>query len=189
MIKVVNVSAGITNKTQLLFESSDFLESESDDKKLLSLKPYGMQIATDGSRPSLLLRDEKNEHNMPVALNNIEAGVALTQSNPSLAPSTPHRVFELLAQSLNIRIVSCTFVEIKACQQFVKLTLENHPTQSFLKLRADEAMSLCLHLNVPIFATAQYMAKSRVLASEAETIAKTLALNPEVLKSQQKYMQ
>lgn len=187
-MKILN-SDSSSQKTQFLFESSDFAEGDLFEKDLLKLVPYGLQIATDGSRPVLLLKDEKNQHTMPVTMNAIEAGVALTQSNPTTVPTTPHKVLENLLQSLSLRIESCVFVEIRASQQFVLLKLQNHPGQESLKMRAEEAMSVCLHLNVPIYATAAFMARSRVLAAEAENIAKTLALNPEVLKSQQKYIQ
>ncbi len=43
-----------------------------------------------------------------------------------------------------------------------------------VKLRADEAMSLCLFLDVPLFATKNFIGKSRVMNTEVESSAQKI---------------
>jgi bifunctional DNase/RNase len=170
--------------------SSDFYEeNRSRDEDLIKLVPFGISLTQDPSRPTLLLRDEKNEHSLPVPLSPIEAGVTLHQSNKSNSPSNTHKVTELLLETLNIKISRCVFVEIRNQAQYVRLFLENHPSHGSLKVRADEAMSLCLQLKIEIFATPQFMTKSKVLDVEIEGLKQGLKLNPQVLVKHHQYIQ
>ncbi|GIL21252.1 MAG: hypothetical protein BroJett041_23660 [Candidatus Jettenia caeni] len=179
------VPTGVT--AQILFQG-EFDETQMNDSDLIKLVPYGMQISTDGVSPILLLKEEKGEATMPVPLNHLEAGVAITQSNKQAPPVTPHKLTQLLFESLNIQIQSCVFTEIKGPHQYVHLNFIGHPALTFLKVRADEAMSLCLHLNVPFFATAAFIAKSRVLIAEIEGVQRGLNANPGILVNPQKYI-
>jgi hypothetical protein len=47
--------------------------------------------------------------------------------------------------------------------------LSGHPKTNSIKLRADEAMSLCLHLGTPIFATKNFIGRSRVMNAEVQS--------------------
>jgi hypothetical protein len=132
-------------------------------RDMVRLKPYGVSLLPDPNRPILLLKDDSGGHTLPVNINPLEAGVALTQFNKSGVPVTPHKVTEVLLQSLDIRIEKCVFVEIKTNFQYVRLYLKNHPHLKSMKLRAEEVMSLCLHLNVDIYATPEFMLASREL--------------------------
>lgn len=170
------------------YQSDAFFEFNTNDQDLIKLIPFGVQLSADGLRPLLILKDEKGESTMPVTLNALEAGVALTQSNKNIAPTTPHRVTELLLESLNLKIESCVFIEIKGAYQYVQLKLSGHPTVKFIKVRADEAMSFCLHFNVPLFATKDFMARSRVLTAEQVGVAKGILANPEVLNKTHRYV-
>lgn len=176
----------IINLGELHFKSN--LASKVLDKDLLKLQPYGLQVSADGLRPLLLLRDEKNEHTMPVGLNPLEAGVALAQSNKTIAPTSPHKVMELLLESLKLKIESCVFVEVRGVQLIVELKVVGRSKLSLLKVRADEAMSLCLHLNVPIYATAEYMSQARVINVKTEGQMKDLLANPELFSKNHKYI-
>lgn len=173
--------------TQILFQG-DFSEAHLNDSDLIKLIPYGMQISPDGVSPILILKEEKGEATMPVPLNHLEAGVTITQSNKSGPQMTPHKLTQMMLESLNIQIESCVFTEIKGPHQFVRLNFKNHPYLPFMKVRADEAMSLCLHLNVPFFATAAFMAKSRILTAEIEGVQKGLMANPSILNKNHKYL-
>lgn len=130
-------------------------------KDLVKLIPFGLSLAPDMNRPLLLLKSETGDHTLPVALNPLEAGVALTQFNKTNAPVTPHRVTEALLASFDVKIEKCIFVEIKGHFQYVRLYLSNHPNLKSMKFRADEAMSLCLHLNVHFYATHQFVNASK----------------------------
>lgn len=169
----------------IVFSTQHFEENRFRDEDLIKLVPYGISMTTDPQRPTLLLRDSSGQHVLPVALNPLEAGMTLTQSNTRVTPATPHKFTKLFLDSLNIKIERCVFVEIKGSSQYVRIFLENHPSHGSFKLRADEAMSLCLYLNVDIYATLEFMNKSKVLAAEIEQFSKNFAFNPsEILKTQ-----
>jgi hypothetical protein len=166
-----------------LSEETPFLE-----KDLIRLRPYGLSVSTDFARPFLLLKDENHDYTLPVAINPLEAGVALTQANKSVAPTTPHRFTEVLLESLQMQIERCVFVEIKGHFQFVRLFLKNHPTQKTLKVRADEAMSLCLHLDIPIYASKEYIAKSRVMNAEMDGVSADIKAHPSIMQKNHPYV-
>jgi len=177
------------------FEAADV----SDDKKLIPLKPFGMQLSADGMRPMLLLKDASGELTLPVPLNPLEAGVTLTQSNKSITPTTPHRVTELLLEGLNLKVETCVFTEIKGLRQYVRLQIQSsipangemdlaNSSLKYLRVRAEEAMSFCLHFNVPMFATRNYIARSRTLSIELEGVTKGVQANPELMDKQHKFM-
>jgi bifunctional DNase/RNase len=158
------------------------------DHELLRFIPFGLQLSADGMNPVLLLRDEKGELTLPVLLNQLEAGVALTQSNKTIAPVSPHRVTELLLQGLNLQVESCQFIEVKGSHLYVRLNILGHQDLKFFKIRADEAMSFCLHLNVPIFATRDFVNQAKVLNAQTEGVIEGIKNNPEVLMRHHKYM-
>lgn len=171
------------------FSSQHHEENRYKDEDLIKLKPYGISLTTDPQRPTLLLRDETGTHVLPVNLSPLEAGVTLAQSAKTQAPVTPHRVTEWLLDTLQIQISRCVFVEIKGAQQYVRLHFENHPSHGSLKLRADEVMSLVLHLNVEIFATQELMRKSKLLSAEIETLEQALKVSPSLLARPHEYIQ
>ncbi len=143
-------------------------------KDLMRLIPFGLSLAPDMNRPLLLLKSENGDHTLPVALNPLEAGVTLTQFNKATVPTTPHRVSEAILASLDVKIDKCVFVEIKGHFQYVRLYLKGHPNMKSMKFRADEAMSLCLHLNVGFYATLEFMNASRAMNMQAEIINKDM---------------
>lgn len=157
------------NSSQIVFQSQDQEEEIFHQKDLIQLFPYGLNLTADLARPFLLMKDASHEHTLPVAVNPLEAGIALNQNSLSLTPSTPHRFTVHLLDSLGIKIQQCVFVEIKGVHQYVRLYLSGHPGLSSLKVQADEAMSLCLFLEVPIFATRSFITKSRVMSAQIES--------------------
>ncbi len=158
------------------------------EKDMIRLRPYGLSVSADFARPFLLLKDEKHTYTLPVAINPLEAGVALTQANKSVAPTTPHRFTEVLLESLHMQIEKCVFVEIKGHFQFVRLFLKNHPTQETLKVRADEAMSLCLHLDIPMYASKEYITKSRVMNAEMDGVSADIKAHPFLIQKNHPYI-
>lgn len=170
---------------------ADLLEVEGRNfsaEELIEVKPYGVSVGTDFARPFLLLKDEAHKYTLPVAVNPIEAGVTLSQANKSVAPTTPHKFTQLLMESLQIQVEKCVFVEIKGHFQYVRLYLKNHPYTKSIKLRADEAMSLCLYLNIPIYVTADFVEKSRVMSSEMDTVAKDISAHPRIMEKKHTYI-
>jgi hypothetical protein len=154
---------------QIVFADESFEEEIFHQENLVQLFPYGLSLATDAARPLLLLKDETFQYTLPVAISPIEAGVAMSQNNKSKVTSTPHRFTEHLLQSLDMEIKQAVFVEIRGSHQYLRLYLSGHKEMNSIKLRADEVMSLCLHLNVPLFATKAYIGRSRVMNAAMES--------------------
>jgi uncharacterized protein len=148
-------------------ENVDFFHEE-----LIELKPYGMSLADAGVRPFLIMKDTTGQYVLPVGISQIEAGVTLTQSSPVAVPVTLHRFSELLLTSLDIQIERCVFIEIKGLHQYVRVYMAGHPRYQSLKLRADEAMSLCLHLKVPFYATKSFIQRSKLMIAEVTGLAR-----------------
>lgn len=175
--------------------SPDFLFSKPQDERvnfdendLVELKPYGLSLSNDASRPFLILKDPTGEYTLPVGINQLEAGVTLTQSANSSMPVTLHKFSESLIQSLDLKLERCVFVEIKGQHQYVRIYMSGHPSYQSLKFRADEVMSLCIHLKVPLFATKSYINRSKVMNAEMIGIAKGLADHPLSLVKPHQYL-
>lgn len=174
---------------KIVFHREHFEEHKISEDNLIRLYPYGLTLIQDSSRPTFLLKDETGKWTLPVSLSPIEAGVALQQANQSMVPTTPHKVTELLLQTLNLKIHRCLFVEIKGHHQFVRLFFEGHPTHGSLKVRADEALSLCLHLDVPFYTTKNFMRRSQVMCAEMDGFSLDSRLSSAVLSKNQGYLQ
>ena len=175
--------------------NADFLFSKPQDervdfneKDLIQLKPYGLSLSNDASRPFLILKDESGDAVLPVAINQLEAGVTLTQSSHSAVPVTMHKFSEMLLLSLDIQLDRCVFVEIKGVHQFVRIYMSKHPLYQSMKFRADEVMSLCIHQKIPIFATKAYISKSKIMSAEIIEIAKDINENPGLFNRHHAYL-
>lgn len=163
------------SKTQIIFAQGTQEEETFHQNDLVQLFPYGLSVTTDAARPFLLLKDEGHQHTLPVAVSAIDAGVALSQSNKQSLESSPHKFTQLMLQSLGIEIKQAVFVEIKGSHQYLRLYISGHPQMSSFKIRSDEAMSLCLYLSVPLFATKNFIGRSRVMSAEVEGAAQKLS--------------
>jgi uncharacterized protein len=130
---------------EMVYEESVNEEEVFHQKDLVQLEVYGLSLNPDPNHPFLLLKDKTEKFVLNVLVNPLEAGVALTQSNKSIAPVTPHRFVHELLKSLKIEILQCVFVQIKGSHQFIRIYLKGHPQLHSLKLRADEVMSLILN--------------------------------------------
>ncbi len=166
--------------------SPDFLFSRPQDervdfeeKDLIELKPYGLSLSNDTARPFLILKDESGLYTLPVGISQIEAGMTLTQSSSTQAQAAPHKFSELLLNSLDIKIDRCVFIEIKGLHQYVRVYMTGHLKYQSLKLKADEAMSLCIYLKIPIFATKDFIQKSKTMTVEVAELSKSLLARPE----------
>jgi uncharacterized protein len=156
-----------TIKADFLFNSQQDEKFNFDDDELVELKPYGLSLTNENARPFLILKDALGEHTLPVAVTQIEAGVALSQSSPTQMTTTPHAFLDKLLSSLDIKIERCVFIEITGNHQYVRIFMTGHPRYQSIKVRADEAMSLCLHLKVPFYATKSFIQKSKVMSTNS----------------------
>lgn len=163
--------------------------------ELIELEAYGVNLWGDGLRPVLLLRakdksdPETAQITLPVPLNALEAGVTLSQANKNTRPVTIHKASQQIFQSAGIEVLACTFSEIRGQKQFVRLDFRGHPSQSSMVIAAEDAMSLCLYLEVPLYASRDYIQRSKTLLSDLEGSAKDLKLNRELLKRNHAYIQ
>lgn len=170
------------------FTGGDGEEESFHQDELVQLFPFGVSFGADSHRPFLLLKDAGHEHTLPVALNPLEAGVTLTQANPAAVPASPHRFTEELMKGLGLEARQCVFVQIKGVHQFVRIYLSGHPSVPSIRLRADEAMSLCLHLGVPIFASKSFIGRSKVLSAEIEGLGRDMKKLPNLSDRRHPYM-
>lgn len=180
-------------KIDLPLPEFQFLSQKDDEEvfhqsDLVELKPYGLSVNTDQSRPFLLLKDVTQEITLPVAINPLEAGITLTQSAKNQLPLSAHKFSLLLLQSLDIQALQCVFVQVKGVHQFVRIYISGHPKTNSIKLRADEAMSLCLYLGIPIFATRDFISRSKVMAAEIQGLTQGLSQNPKLLHRQHEFL-
>ncbi len=173
----------------------DFLFSKPQDervdfeeKDLILLVPYGLSLSNGTDRPFLILKDHAGDATLPVGLNPLEAGATLTQSSQTGLPISLHKFSESLLDSLDIKLERCVFVEIKGVHQYVRLYMSGHPLYQSLKFRADEVMSLCIHLKIPIYATRSFIDRSKIMSAEITGIAQGLAGNPLALAKNHNYL-
>lgn len=162
-------------KGTIFFQSQDSEEENFHQRDLIQLFPFSMNV--DITRPFLILKDKNHEHTLPVALNPLEAGVTLSQANKSIAPITTHRFSQLLLEKLSMKVEQAVFVEIKGVHQYLRMYTSGNAGVTSIKLRADEAMSLCLYLDVPLFATKSFIAKSKVMSAEIESMDRDFTRN------------
>lgn len=147
-------------------------KTEFNDNELIRMQPYGLSIGPEMIRPVLILKAEDSELTLPVPINPLEAGVTLGQSNKSIAPVTPHKATQVLLSELGVKIEKCVFVEIRGQYQYVRLFLSGEAKVRSVKVRADDAMSLVLHLEVPIYTTLELAQKSKIITAETAKMTK-----------------
>lgn len=175
-------------QTDILFSKPQDERVDFDEKDLIELFPYGLSLSNDTTRPFMILKDKAQELVLPVPINQLEAGVTLTQSAHQSAPVTLHKFSESLLKSLDIKLERCVFVEIKGVHQYVRLYMSGHPQYHSLKFRADEVMSLCIHLKVPILATKNMINRSKVMSAEMVALAESAQSNPMTLVKTHHYL-
>lgn len=174
-----NTKPQINFSADILFAKPQDENVNFEEKELVELFPYGLSLTNDASRPFIILKDKFGEMTLPVPINQLEAGVTLTQSAQAHEPVTTHRFTERLLESLDIKLERCVFVEIKGIHQYARIYMKGHSQYQSLKFRADEIMSLCIHLKVPIYATKNFINRSKVMSAEIVTLAEDVkAQNP-----------
>ncbi len=173
---------------EMIFIESTNEEEVFHQKDLIQLEVYGLTLNTDPQHPILILKDKTEKYVLSVMINPLEAGVTLTQSNKSIAPVTPHRFAHELLSSLDIQIMQCVFVQLKGVHQFVRIYLKGHPKVNSIKLRADEVMSLVLHLNVPIFASKKFIENSKVLSAQIAGLVEMSLSEKRITSKDQPYV-
>jgi len=168
---------------QALEENSDLVE-----KDLIQVNAYCLSVHSEMGQPVLILKALERDLTLPIPINPLEAGVTLAQSNKSVAPLSPHKVTAALLKALGMQIDKCVFVEIKNSNQYVKLFVSGHPKVRTLKFKAEEVLSLCLYLEVPLYTTQEFISCSRVMIADIDEQRRELINNPSLSINNHLYM-
>jgi hypothetical protein len=139
----------------------------------IQLKPFGINLTGAGAQPLLLLKDSSGELTLPLRIPALEVGILLGQSGKAQALTSPHLVTEQILKALGASIQRCVLYDVKAQHLMARLELSNG---QFVEIRADQAVSLILYLNVPIFTTRELVWKARNLNVELQTQDEGLVL-------------
>lgn len=175
------------------FQQNDieFVHIDHDDetfhaKDLIELFPLSLSFTHDLQRPFLLLRDAKNEVTLSVALTPLEAGIFVAQNQNR--ENTPHHFLAEILRSFDIQIRQCVFVQIQSQTQHVRVYFSGHPLMNSMKLKADQAISVCLHFGVPFFATREFIQKSSLLKAAPPLKNRVSEGNTFFVEHNQKYL-
>jgi bifunctional DNase/RNase len=125
--------------------------------------PHGVTVGLDSSRPVLIFRGKDRERVVPVYLSQLEAGIAITQDHSRQAPQSPHRLARMALEMLGVKPARCTFVELRGHHQYVEVNFEGSEQLHKIRLRADQAVSFCLHASVPFFCSVEFFEQCRRL--------------------------
>jgi len=174
------------------FRFDDVQDEESfhqDD--LIHLLPYGISVAADLKNTFFFLKDKPQHLTLPVMVNPVEASLILAQLNlaPDMQLAQPHRAMAIMLQTLGVELKQCVFVQTKGNRQLVRLYFTGSRSASSIKLYADQAMSLCIALRVPIFATLNFINKAKVVQVEGDDLTKNLIENQKMLLKNTTYLQ
>lgn len=161
--------------------------------KNVELAPLGVQIMGEGLLPVLLLKEREpqgfGELSLPVPLSPLEAGLTLGQAQPNLEIAGPHKGAAAIFDSLGLKITKATFEDIQGQKQLLRLHFENHPHLKSLLVPAAGALSLCLALKVPVYASKEFVLRSRAMANELQGLAQDLKKASVSLKKNHQYLQ
>jgi hypothetical protein len=123
--------------------------------------PYGVIVGLDSARPVLIFRGKDRDRIVPVYLSPLEAGIAITQDHTRHAAHSPHGLARTALEMLGVKPASCTFVELRGHHQYVEVKFEGSEQLSKIRMRADQAVSFCLHAAVPFFCSIDFFEKCR----------------------------
>jgi hypothetical protein len=158
---------------------------KSSRKQWIELFPYAISMGAVQRRPILIFRDKSESLSLPIWLNQIEASIAALDLNKS---TNLHALSIKLLESASIQIMRCEFIEIQGHHQFVRLALSGHPKFKELRVRADEAIPICMGLKARFFSTAEFIMQCRDLDIALLGIEQSLNLQPEIGSKRHPYM-
>lgn len=140
------------------------------EEQLIELKPLGINLSGPHSRPLLLLKDLSGDMTMPVPISHLEAGILLQQTGQGPAVSSPHAITQQILAFAHLQIEKCVIHTIKnsilVCQLEIKS--DKNSTLDFIEIKAESAVTLCLYLSVPIYASRDIIWKARSQSLELQ---------------------
>jgi uncharacterized protein len=166
-------------------------EESFHQKDLIPLFPYGISVAPDLKNTFFFLKDKEQNLTLPVLVNPIEASLILAQLNlaPDMQLAQPHTALSTMLRTLGVGLLQCVFVQTKGNRQLVRLYFDGHKSASSIKIYADQAMSVCIALRVPIYATLSFINQSKVAQVQIEGLTKNLLENQKLLLKNTTYLQ
>ncbi len=174
------------------FRFNDKSEEEvfhQDD--LIPLFPFGVSVAPDLSDTFFFLKNKTQNLTLPVLVNPIEASLILAQLNVSveLQMVQPHSVLTTMLKTLGVGLLQCVFVQTKGNKQLVRLYFNGHRASNSIKVYADQAMSLCIAMRVPVYATLNFINQSKVVQVQVEGLTKNMIEKQKLLLKSSTYLQ
>jgi hypothetical protein len=148
---------------------------------LIELKPIGINITGSTSKPLLLLKDSTGDLSMPIPISALEAGVLMQQGGKGPTMASPHYITEQLLNFSGLKIERCIFTEYRNHTLYCRLEFCN--LDRSVETKAEHALSLCLFLGIPIYATRELIWRARNQAVEIQEqsefmIFQTAAVRP-----------
>lgn len=132
--------------------------------------PYGITLSSPHTRPVLIFKDKEQREVLPVWLTQVEAGLAILDSQVNLPPASPHRLMHRILRQFKAKLEKCVFTEIIGHHQFADLYFSSESNDlPVMRVRVDEAMSFCLFEKVEFWVKADFMRKSREMDHEIMT--------------------
>jgi bifunctional DNase/RNase len=191
-LKVVDMP--VPDVHQILGGNLIFAEQSSEEEvfhqdELIQLFPFGVSITPDILNPFVLLKDKSLDLTLPVAIHPIEASSVLSFGNKTQVPYNPHAFLKQILSSLDIKVLQCVFVQLKGPKQFVRIYFQGHDKLNSIKVQADQAISLCISMDVPIFATKKIINQSKLLNVQIEGVTKRLIENQKTIVRNSSYIQ
>ena len=173
----------------MLFSSSTEEEEVFHQDDLIQLFPFGVSLTPDLMNPFVLLKDKSLDLTMPVAIHPIEASSVLNFGNKQNKPYNPHQFLRQVLESLDIKMLQCVFVQIQGAKQWVRIYFQGHHKLNSIKIQADQALSLCISMNVPIYATKKMINQSKLLSAQIDGVSKGLLDNQKLMVKNSSYLQ
>ncbi|MGE3684565.1 MAG: bifunctional nuclease domain-containing protein [Bdellovibrionales bacterium] len=155
---------------------------------VIELEAAGLATGLDRARPVLLFREKGGESILPVWLSPLDAGIAVTQNHVQAFALSPHDVSLHAMKALGIRLESCHFIELKGNQQYIELKFAGSRRLKTLRVRADHAISFCLHAQARFFCSRKFLAECREVDAHIERLEVSLNHKPSVRKNTHPYL-
>lgn len=128
---------------------------------LIQVFPVGISVSNTPERPVLIFKDKSEKHVLPVWLDHVDAGLVMADSSQKTRQSGVHHAVLKTFEAFGIKVEKVIFDEVVGHQQFVNVFFTQKKDVKEVRLRAAEAMSLCLKSGAEFFATVDVMDKSR----------------------------
>lgn len=151
----------------------------------IELFPYAISMGPLQTRPVLIFRDQAENLNLPVWLNQIDASIAALDLSKN---TNFHGLALKIFEAAGIRIERCDFVELQGHHQFVKLQISGHPKLKHMRVRADEAIPFCSAQKARFFSTQEFIMQCRDLDVALLGLEQSLNFQPEIGSKKQSYV-